>query len=1301
MDRRRAKHVCFSNNFLNASNNFNRYRYFKGHRDVKLAPSRLEGAATFSSINIVEKKSLQVDSQNVVENCVVLAFSSFVAAGYQLSQLSLKFQSDWASSGNESMNNLSLVQQPDEDPKSGSVSFTFNISDVLKKVICETSAFEHLSEWAVVSCPSILDAQSECCVIPSAVSSRYVVFNGKLYPLGYEAPKSQIPRSDKPTPSVTIPRDHHKTFHTLCSCQLKNIECSYGHKCVPRTDGEYGRRCDECEQDIPSGSEGLVCNECEYFICERCASSYLSTPSKLHLKACFDQCCFECKRAAPMFSYFCEKCSSCIPPQCVFVEENSYSEQEYPVCVSVKAGCIQRHRAVKFASFDTIPIGSEVMLIAPSEVFLPNEVLKVVAIQSTKHGPEFIVRLADDDLNECGFTRMEQLRSSSLQLVIDGTLNKHGVFVKDARFTMRHPRKQTPATYFDALVGTVTKDKESFFVEWPLADCLHQFRVSRVLDYALEASSENKSKQKYQSLLEKLSQLIEKRERFKDNQFLEFFDVLFVGNQCNVFEDPKILKKKSWESVPSFTIIRCGKADRVNTNFCKISQHEHQICSSIKTMMNGTDSTRKPKVTSSKVGTSISFGLRRKEDLQFRAESDFDITLDAIRQDFLCEKETPLRLKLKKPSNFAMVYVTLDNTEAKKKVNFVNSVDSVLQFSTSPMAVDIDAESKNFKDFDIYIDFCREIGGYFQVKRFVIQHRETKYAIGVIMECDGHWVEVHSGSFRETNNKILIGWDEKNSKLACFLQHPFSGIVAESKRQCLIFTVDAAQGKGNFVNKGEVQQVVEEWLRETQKKKMKFNVTEEVISNVTKEVTETKFCVSFSSVEDGNAFYSSARDGFFQIKEVTVGPQITDDTNTAMDEIEKSEKRLYFINLLEKEKSKLFSHRTELENEPSDVPRLEYPVLLPLPKSQITNGQNVEHTFKLQIAKSHRYMHPVVSDVPDSLEAGVHFIFYENYKKSGKSYGKWKYAHVISSSACRTDGHVMIEEIDDKNQRSHPRLLKLWLVECDNANCQNETNPYDDCLFFHLQSPSSGSQEFILNSPWLDDFCPNWKKCSNLNCALNHQKPKKVVSTVLSFRIVTDPLIFPSEKSTVFLKPNLHETSEYFLKGFLRPWLPGRVVGIDIGKQLYKVKPIVQKVPETECVSSSWANGANIFAAFCEQKIEVHDSTGKKFESSHQVLVRSYAWISYEHGKHTLAYGCEDGCIRLWPSPDSKNPETYVLKGHLGAITCICPITSADMSLSTMSNSLACFATGSADADIRLWQKIERRWHSQVGCDIT
>ena len=27
------------------------------------------------------------------------------------------------------------------------------------------------------------------------------------------------------------------------------------------------------------------------------------------------------------------------------------------------------------------------------------------------------------------------------------------------------------------------------------------------------------------------------------NQFLEFFDVLFVGNQCNVFEDPKILKK--------------------------------------------------------------------------------------------------------------------------------------------------------------------------------------------------------------------------------------------------------------------------------------------------------------------------------------------------------------------------------------------------------------------------------------------------------------------------------------------------------------------------------------------------------------------------------------------------------------------------------------------------------------------------------------------------------------------------------------------------------------------------------------
>ena len=176
------------------------------------------------------------------------------------------------------------------------------------------------------------------------------------------------------------------------------------------------------------------------------------------------------------------------------------------------------------------------------------------------------------------------------------------------------------------------------------------------------------------------------------------------------------------------------------------------------------------------------------------------------------------------------------------------------------------------------------------------------------------------------------------------------------------------------------------------------------------------------------------------------------------------------------------------------------------------------------------------------------------------------------------------------------------------------------------------------------------------------------------------------------------------MKGFLRPWLPGRVVGIDIGKQIYKVKPIVdlKSLPQTKKVFSCWAN-AKMFAAFCENKIEVHfsSSSEKKIELLNPwwCEVRSCAWISFEKGRVSLAYGCGDGKIYI---PDLKHPTKHaLLKGHLGAVTCISPIMSDKMA-TELFQILPSFASGSADGNIRLWNKNGKGlgfWQSQV-CHI-
>lgn len=1292
----------------NLSDNFIRYRYSDDHRDVRLAPAKLEGASIFSDMKIVQNEKQETQ-------LLVLEFESFDADG---AQLSIKFRPDGAS-GTDSLNNLSEVQ---EKGKALLNTFTFNFTDMLKKILCETSAFEHFSEWAVVSCPpsnQLYKGQAECCLIPCEVSCRYLSFNGKLYPLGLDCRKSQDSLS---TIHSAIIRDNHK----LCSCQL--IQCRYGHNCVPKTfEDEY--RCDKCEQEISPESEGLVCDKCHFFVCERCTKESQSVTSRLHLRACFDQCCFQCKVPAPMFSYFCEKCLSCIPPQCVFVDFTfvGRSEHTYPVSVSLKLGDIQRYRAVKFAAFNTIPVGSEVMLsaTASSEVFSPQEVLKVVGIENTMHGPEFIVRVADDDLHKCGYTRMQQLPFSSLQQVINGAINENcGVFVKGSRFIAKlsYPRKEIPAAYFDNLIGTVKEKDRILHVEWPLADCLHLFRVSNPRALALEdVGPEKKLKAKYESLLEKLGEFMEEKERCVDGKWLDFFDVLFVGNKCNVFEDPVSLKERpDWDNFPIGTIIRCdseiihsssSQEANLPTYFFKISDERHQICASVsaalrsakvprkaesvthklvKTPREATGgaaevtntSTPRPKGANPKTSASIVLGLKRC-DVQLGMEADFDFNSQTVKKDFICEKETPLRLKLKKQTKFEMTYLNIDSVETGKEQNDIPKDEfssiALHQLLKSSNTIEIDAESEKFKNFDIEIDFCRELGEYFQVKRFIIQHKETKYAVGVVLDVSGHWVEVHSGSFRENNNKVT--WDAENYNLACFLQHPLSRIIGKQKRQCIIFSVDALQGKDRFTDKVTVEEAVNAALNAAlPKRKTKFNVTSTGNKN---------FCVCFFSLEDANAFNLSART-HLQIKEVTVGPQ---DEEAKMEEkmgvkmeVKKWEKQLYFIKLSGSECSNIFSHRTEIQYRDANVPFLEYPVVLP----PISNCGK-EHTFRLQIVRSHRYAHPVVPGIPESLEADVHFIFYEQLRKKGKIYGKWKYGVVISSSESRADGHLMIQEIDGKNQRGQPRSLKLWLVECENSNCQN-----NNCAFFHLSPSSFALQQSVPKLHLLDDFCPNWKKCSNLHCGLNHQKPKDVFSSILSFQILPEPLIFPSDKSNiVFLKPNLQGTSEHFSKGFLRPWLPGKVVGIDIDKQVYKVKPVVQKVPETDRVSSSWAN-ENVFAVICDNKVEVHDSTKKLFESPNQVLVLSYAWISFEQQKCTLAYGCEDGSIHLWELTHAKHTETHTLKGHLGSITCISPITSAEMSSDSIQNSLACFATGSADGDVRLWKKSKSHWCSQV-----
>jgi len=602
-------------------------------------------------------------------------------------------------------------------------------------------------------------------------------------------------------------------------------------------------------------------------------------------------------------------------------------------------------------------------------------------------------------------------------------------------------------------------------------------------------------------------------------------------------------------------------------------------------------------------------------------------------------------------------------------------------------------------DFDIEIDFCRELGKYHQVKRFVVTNTESKYAVGVVLDCDGNWVEVHCKS------------DSNKKPLQSFLEHPLSHIISESNRPRIIFEVQSLQGKTNFENQDDVATAVSALFPS---KKVEFNVTQqtpagvakksedfkesedakesdEVKTEKAKKMEAAKFCVYFRSLEDANAFNNSARSQL-KINNVTVGPLPSIKENF-------DEKRLYFIRLDLPDTSQLFVHRTELKLKDeknisgSDVLRLEYPVVLP--RRQATE-QVTECNFQLRVAQLQRYAHPVAPGIPELLEASVYFIFYENFRSRGTNTGEWKYAQVISSSRNRFDGHVVIQEIDCNNQRGQLRALKLWLVECKNSDCQN-----DDCTFFHLNALQS-----VRPSQRVDDFCPKVRECSSLNCALNHQKPKKGVSTVLSFRILSEPLIFPSENSVVYLKPKLHESSEYFSKGFLRPWLPGRVLGVDIGKQIYKVN-LIQSYSETKIVFSTWAN-ASTFGLLCENRVQIHGLfTGKQFESSDQVLVRSCAWISFEPCKFTLAYGCEDGTIRFSHSFGSDGqgiPQRIdPLTGHLGAITCICPITSAEMLESTMRNTLACFASGSADGDVRLWhwQKAKAegsqwRWYSQV-----
>jgi hypothetical protein len=1429
-----------------------RYRYGNnGKYDLKKVPSTIEGEAAFSKIEMKQDRT----SSNPLETqwSVVLSFDTFNAEKCQIGAF---FQSSWDESdvNPDSFLKLSPISNDAPNPQ-----FTFSF-EVLKTVVGETPVFQHFNKWVVVSCPTFnhLRAESECCVVPYSIQSRYLVLNKKMYPVDFAAPKpkkhllenftcdenhtcspytfpSRNHRCDvcrQPIPlgcqglrckqcdydvcnnckekrcegaetkktsrcsnghscyphifsrqfccdvcGENMPlgcpglkckqcnydicsncKSHHDFDHKLCVCQL--VKCKSGHVCDPKQ-FRCDVLCDKCGETISEDSWGYRCSQCYFDVCDRCASLALSVSPKLHLRACFDQSCFECKSPAPMFSYFCDECSSCIPPQCVFMTSNPGPLKHYPISIPLEAGSIQRYRVVEIAAFETFDVGSEVMITVPkTTVFESSEVLKVVRAEHTQDGPHFIVRVADEedrnivnDDNLLGCTRMERLPISKIQRVTNGTLDeKGGVFVKGSKFTQFFV---DPAFIPPWYVGTVIQeaDMKSWFLEWPLTDCLHNFKMSRprlLLNTAQPSGSEKQAKAKRQFLLEDLRNMIDKKEHFfvEKKDIVPFFDVLFVGSECHVYEGesakPKLL---TWD-IPYFTVIRCAGARAQNANF-PIAPHAHQICSAVSDLIIKTSQPQTAEAGSSmnrvkKTGQQqkesqatkqtkhVFFGLKLQVDVKGEdAGKKVDVKGDMTSQDagknlesvflsdnmdknFLFEKETPLSLKLTGEA-FTLISVDVqsctedDPTSRQTSSSLMLQADAgaglgakvgsgvgEMQRSIEETVAKEDQVPRSalhhhsikkkrgkivvdelVDEFDVYIEFCRELGEYFQVKRFIIKHKVTKYTIGLIFDVNGNWVEVHRPD--PCNNE---------NELECFVQHPLSKIIDRNYLSYIIFTVIAVQGKdqNNFFTQ------VKDWI---EKQKWKKNVScqkegfekKEPLKKESEQQESASVLVFFSSLEDAKQFkieMSKPSETICQIKKVTVdrksydGPWALPPT------------RLFFVNLLKKKSSRtrLFSHQTELEYENREagavVPQLEYSASL-MPNCK----------FKLQVAKFQRYMHPIAPGVPHLLERNTYFIFYENFKESGKiQYGKWKYAEVISSSESRVDGHVVIQEIDVHNQRGPLRALKLWLVECKNPNCSS--NPTLDCTFFHFSKHGSGP-----TSQWIDDYCPKLQQCDIVNCGLNHQKPRKVVATVLSFQILSKPLIFPSSKSNVvFLKPNLHHNSEHFLKGFLRPWLPGRVVGIDIGKQVYKVKPIVdlKSLPNTKKVFSCWAN-AKMFAAFCENKIEVHfsSSSDKKIELPNPwwCEVRSCAWISFEKDCVSLAYGCGDGKIYIHTTDLKHLGKQVLLKGHLGAVTCISPIMSANMA-KDLFKILPSFASGSADGDIRLWSKIGTSWQSQV-----
>jgi hypothetical protein len=1271
---------------------FCRYRYAEGKYDLKKVIPKKQGKAEYSGIEIVQSGS---------QFFLVLSFKTFEADD---AHLNIKFQpdSEWDFSVSDAFLKLSPLPK---DPEDKSHNYRFSFGDGLKSIVCETPAFEHISEWAVVSCPPFhsLLADSKCQIIPYAVTCRYFLLNDKLYPVGFDVPVSQsAPKGLKCklghfcSPQTFEGSNRCKTckskiragerglrcqqcgfcvcakctndsaaenvetedgsaakkvafklvgpdssvLHELCGCQT--IKCNSGHICTPKS-YSYDLSCDKCGGKIDSGSEGLACRQCYYDTCARCSSTARATASELHLRACFDQTCFQCKRSAPMFSYFCDNCGTCIPPQCVFTElkpktvDGPFTEQDYPFTLSVDAGSIQRYRAVKFTAFDTLPIGSEVMITGKekSQVFMPNEVLKVVGVEHKQQGPAFILRLADEHgsvsdmdgaVDLVGCSRTESLPISSLQQVIHGTLNRNGgIFVEGSRFIASrsldspHSGKRIPALLIQQLVGTVFRDKKEketdvCFIVWPLKDVLHSFSISPDQTSQIIVF-DKQTRQRNLSAVDELRKAMEEKERngFQTKDMEDVLDVLVTGKQCPVFEE---LSKKPLEwNFPRFTIIRCNRiSDR---NFYPIYA-ENQVCQAVAAKVSrfaddavGKDNRATPASAKEKSGSKL-FGLKLKSNTRTDSKPDGDMNVDwrsdNVNQSFLCEKEVLLNLKFKglKSKKFEMVRLPISDLAEEEVATDFASNNSASRPQILGSLAEIIVVDNTGNDFDIDIDFCREIGKYYQVKRFIVRHKQSNYFIGVVFDIKGNWTEVHSCDARNSTS----------NKLQCILKHPLSDIISKNSIPHIIFTVKPAQEKAVFNNEENFRKKVEECIG-----------TEVSFHLKKKSESDASFCVYFSSLEDANKFDDSARTKF-HIKEVAVGPyplsSSSDDEN----------KFLFFIELLSTKHYRHFFHRTELEVDKtsSGALQLEYQAAL--------SRQLPEIKYHLKIARSHCKGVPVAPGIPNFLEEKDYFIFYESFREKGKDDGNWKYAQVASSSRFRMDGHVLIHEIDSNSQRGPLRTLKLWQVEgCDSSS----------------------------------------------------------VSNVLSFQLLSSPLIFPTSSSPiVFLKPGLHNNSEHFARGILRPWLPGRVVGIDVGKLVYRVNPIVKPPSDTRNILSSWVN-ADIFAACCEKRIEVHTSTGEKIElSNHNVMIHSCAWIFLDKNKFALAYGCEDGTIRVCFFSDSKHlsKADVTLKGHLGTVTCISPIATSEMA---HDESLACFASGSANGDIRIWKRAEGRWQSQVG----